>query len=45
MAPLDITSVALYNLRVDRTENPVVLLVSANGTENISRGSLLLHVD
>jgi hypothetical protein len=29
----------LYNLRADRTENPVVLLVSTDRTENISRGS------
>jgi hypothetical protein len=36
---LNITKVALYNLRADRTENPAVLLVSADRTENISRGS------
>jgi hypothetical protein len=30
--------VALYNIRADRTENPVVFLVSADRTENISRG-------
>jgi hypothetical protein len=35
----NITSVALYNLRADSTENPAVLLVSADRTENISRDS------
>jgi hypothetical protein len=30
---------AHYNLCADRTENPVVLLVSADRTENISHGS------
>jgi hypothetical protein len=31
------TSVALYKLRADRTENPVVLFVSSDRTENFSR--------
>jgi hypothetical protein len=34
----NIPRVALYSLRADRTENSVVLLVSADRTENISRG-------
>jgi hypothetical protein len=34
-----ISSVALYRLRTDPTENPVVLLDGADRTENISRGT------
>jgi hypothetical protein len=35
----DFTSVALYNLRADCTEKPVVLFVSSDRTENFSRSS------
>jgi hypothetical protein len=37
--PTSDTSVTLYNLCADRTENPVVLLVSSDRTENLSRSS------